>query len=327
MPTLRLMGFLLLGFVRTALRRLRHGPLRPSWSFAFEAFTRGLKAQAAFLAPRPYPEQRRYYEALARPHPLYKTFDFSPTTLGGVRAEWMAPKDLPADAPVLLYFHGGSYLYGSLDSHRELMVRLSRAARVRLVAVDYRLAPEHPFPAALDDALAVYRALVASGVSVSRLFVAGESAGGGLTLALLCALRDAGEALPVGALPLCPWVDLSAQGGSLESHAAFDWGEPRDFAQWSRDVLAGASATDPRASPTFARLEGLPPLFITVGGAEMLRDQVVAFVEKARAANVDVTFVEAPDMVHAWFLYASMFETCAEPYRVWGEWIAAKASA
>jgi acetyl esterase/lipase len=202
--------------------------------------------------------------------------------------------------------HGGAYLFGSIEDYRDFLARVTRAADARAVAIDYRLAPEHPFPAALEDALAAYVALLDSGVSPTRLVVAGDSAGGGLTLSLLVALRDRGLPLPAGALLVCPWVDLAARGGTLVSNGPYDVFGETLVERWALTVLAGADASDPRASPARADLRGLPPMLVQVGEVEVVLDQVKAFAERARSAGVDARLRVWRDCFHDWPLYAAI---------------------
>lgn len=198
-------------------------------------------------------------------------------------------------------------MYGSEPSYRELCASLALTCEASVLFVDYRLAPEHPFPAAYDDAVAVYRTLVASGVPVERIVLMGDSAGGNLVLAVLAHLRSEQLPKPAVAVALCPWVDLAASGGSLDRHAAFDWAEPWMFERWRDHYLGGAAATDPRASPAHAGLVGLPPLFIAVGSAEMLYDQVVGFATRARQAGVELTLEVGEDRAHVWHTLTTFF--------------------
>jgi len=231
---------------------------------------------------------------------------FERTRLAGLDAMWVVPRGVAREVstPTILYLHGGAYLFGSVDEYRDFLVRVAGACRANAIAVEYRLAPEHPFPAALEDALAAYRALLDSGVDPARLVVAGDSAGGGLTTSLLVALRDRGLLLPAGAVLVCPWVDLAARGGTLVSNSAYDVFTPDLVERWARTVLAGADATDARASPARADLHGLPPMLVQVGGAEMILDQVVGFAERARAAGVDARLRVWEDCFHDWPVYA-----------------------
>lgn len=217
------------------------------------------------------------------------------------------PCDGASSEAVIVYLHGGGFLYGSEKSHGELCARIVLAAGARLVFPLYRLAPEHPFPAALEDALSVYRALLAAGVLPSDIVAAGDSAGGNLALALLVKLRDQGEPLPAAAVLLSPWVDVTDRGGSMQQNERFDWASPWMFDRWQREYLAGKEPTDPLTSPGHADLRGLPPLLIQVGTAEMLFDQVSALARRAQEAGVDVTLAEYPDRVHLWHTLAPMF--------------------
>jgi acetyl esterase/lipase len=304
---------------RVAISRLRRGPVRPSWSFAFELFTTALRHTSLEISKRDWALQRVAFDALATPPFLADVFHRvvrEPVKLGGVPAEWFVPKTLgiagsPSGDVTLLYFHGGAYIFGSLKSHGELIARLALASPARTIAPEYRLAPEHPFPAAIDDAVAVYRALLASGTDPKRLVVAGDSAGGGLTMSLLLRLRDAGEPLPAGAALICPWVDLTAKGGSLTENAPFDWADEETAHRWIATYLNGHDRRDPLVSPVFADLTGLPPLLVQVGGAELLHDQARMLAERAKEANVDARFVVEPDMVHDWHSFAGVFAHCA----------------
>jgi acetyl esterase/lipase len=293
--------------IAVTLSRARRGPLRPRWTWLEELLATGMKRHFAYIEGRPWPEQRRTFAAMAVPAFAVPGVRVERATLGGSPAVWITPRDLAAgDDTTLLYLHGGAYLFGSVDEYLDLVARVARAARVRAVALEYRLAPEHPFPAALEDAVAAYRALLASGVAPEKLVVAGDSAGGGLTASLLVALRDAGAALPARAVLIGPWVDMAARGGSLASNEPYDVFAPEMIVRWSREVLAGADPTDPRASPARADLRGLPPMLVQVGGVEMLHDQVVAFAAEARAAGVEVTLRVWDECIHDWPVYAAL---------------------
>ena len=190
----------------------------------------------------------------------------------------------------VLYFHGGGYVLGSLDTHAELMARIAASCRAPVLGVDYRLAPEAPFPAAVDDAVASYERLIEQGISPDAIVVAGDSAGGGLAMALLLALKNAGKPLPAGAMLLSPWTDLTATGDSLKTRAELDPMISPDLLQPMADTyVADGDAADPLASPLFGDLSGLPPLLIQVGDHEVLLDDSTRLAERARAANVDVS--------------------------------------
>jgi monoterpene epsilon-lactone hydrolase len=232
---------------------------------------------------------RDAYSPSGRKHPVPDDVSVTEVRAGGVPAHWLTP---PGSDParVLLYLHGGGYRLGSIRSHGELAARLGRASRSRVLLPEYRLAPEHPFPAAVQDVVAAWRWLVQQPIDLSWLAVAGDSAGGGLVLALLTILRDAGEVLPRAAVLLSPWTDLSRSGASMVLRAPDDPiltpGLVTDLAQ---DYLAGSDPRAPLASPLFASLKGLPPLLIQTGGAEVLRSDSTRLAEAATAVGVEVS--------------------------------------
>ena len=221
---------------------------------------------------------------------------------GGVPAEWIGT----GDGPVVVYVHGGGYCIGSLGSHRSMLTHLASAVAGRVLAVDYRLAPEHPFPAALDDACAAYRWVFAGGADPARVVIAGDSAGGGLTLAALVALRDAGDPLPAAGVCLSPWADLTQSGATMSEKADADpMVHAEDLARWAAAYAGSAHETgSPGLSPLFADLAGLPPLLVEVGTAEVLLDDARRLAERARAAGVDVTLFEGEDLIHVWHFFA-----------------------
>jgi monoterpene epsilon-lactone hydrolase len=226
--------------------------------------------------------------------------------VGGIAAAWVEAPDAAADR-VVLYLHGGGYVIGSIATHRGLAGRLSRAAAARVLLIDYRLAPEHPFPAAVDDATAAYRWLLAQGLKPARLVIAGDSAGGGLTIATLVALREAGVPLPAAAVCQSPWVDLEGLGDSVTTKAVADPLVQKDMLlQLAAWYLAGANPRTPLAAPLYADLHNLPPLLIQVGTAEILLDDATRLANKATAAGVNVTLEPWEDMIHVWQLFAPM---------------------
>jgi monoterpene epsilon-lactone hydrolase len=198
---------------------------------------------------------------------------------------------------VLLYLHGGGYVVGSPRTHLALTSNLARAAATRLVSLDYRLAPEHPFPAAVDDARSAYDAIVAGGVPPEHVVIAGDSAGGGLALALLVSLRDAGGPIPAGAVLLSPWTDLTGTAGSLVSKADADPMLSRDMLRLLADAYT-ADDTALLASPGRADLHGLPPLLVQVGSAEVLLDDSLELAARAAHADVDVTLEVVSGVPH-----------------------------
>jgi len=217
-----------------------------------------------------------------------------------VAAEWVLPAGT-APRRTLLYLHGGAYLFCSPRTHRGITAFLARAIPARVLVPDYRLAPEHPFPAALDDALACVRWLAGSGMAAGELVVAGDSAGGGLALAAQLALRDAGEALPGRAALLSPWVDLAATGDSIRTNSDSDaWVSGDVVAPGATLYLGQTAANHPLASPLYADLKGLPPLLLHVSDSEVLLDDSTRLAERARAAGVSVTLRVWPGLPHVW---------------------------
>lgn len=240
---------------------------------------------------------------------------------GGVRAYWLVPTGCAMDR-VILYVHGGGYVLGSANSHMNMVGHIARAAGCRALNVDYRLAPEHPFPAAVEDAVAAYRWLLAQGIAPEHIAVSGDSAGGGLTLATLLALKRQGLPLPAAAVPLSPWTDLTMSGDSIESRAAVDLIVGNDaLGTLSAFYLGEASPKDPLASPLFGDLAGLPPLYIQVGDEEVLLDDARRFAEKARAAGVEVRLDVFPEMQHVFQMSVGVVPEATEAVQRIGEWL------
>jgi len=227
-----------------------------------------------------------------------------PVSAGGVKAEWIsAPGAIPGR--VVLYLHGGGYVVGSIKTHRDLMGRVARAAKARVLGLDYRLAPEHPFPAAVDDSVAAYRWMLQQDLSPSRIAVAGDSAGGGLVVATLVAIRDAKLPMPATGVCLSPWVDLEGIGESMKTRAHADPVVQREgLTQMAAAYLGGKDARTPLAAPLYADLKGLPPLLIQVGDAETLLDDSNRLAQRARAAGVEVKLEVWPEMIHVFQLFA-----------------------
>lgn len=287
-------------FARTAAARARRGPLLPTWSFFFEASVAFLRATSAKATGQPPLAQRAVWDGVqAPPSPVLRRVKRALVEGPGFHGEWFTPVE-PAGPVVVVYLHGGAFLYGSMKTHAELVTRLALAVPARVLAVDYTLAPEATFPTAIDEVRAACRWLQAQGVPPSKIVLAGDSAGGNLALTTLLSQRDHGEPLPAGAIGLCPWTDLRWRGGSYESNAPYDWAFVSDLPIWIAAYAGAADPGGPLLSPLHAELEGLPPLCLLWGERELLRDQVAAFAEKARAAGVSVTAREFPAMVHNW---------------------------
>ena len=247
-----------------------------------------------------------------------KTDHGAPADAGGVPAEWLPGVAVPGDR-IVLYLHGGGYVGASIDSHRHLIQRIALVAEGSALALDYRLAPEHPHPAAVEDAVAAYRWLLAEGHEPSRLIIAGDSAGGGLTVATLVALRDAGTPLPAAGICVSPWVDLECVGESMTARAADDWNTRELSLALAQLYLGGLDPRTPLAAPLHANLSDLPPLFIQVGTAEVLYDDATRLAARARAAGVVVTLDPWADMIHDWQLFPDVLPEAQEAIARLGE--------
>jgi monoterpene epsilon-lactone hydrolase len=262
----------------------------------------------ALLTSRPRPvgwdERRQRLDDVGAIWPVAADVELSAADVGGVPAEWSS---VPGSDPsrVILFFHGGGYCSGSIRSHRRMVSEAGRAAAARTLAIGYRLAPEHPFPAALDDVVSAWRYLRAQGIAAPHIAVGGDSAGGGLTAALINRLREDGEAQPGCAWLVSPWIDLTMSGATLASKDTVDPLIHRSYLEElaSAYVPGGMDRKDPRISPLYARLEGFPPTLIQVGSAESLLSDATRFAEALGAANVAVALEIWPHMIHAWHLW------------------------
>jgi epsilon-lactone hydrolase len=240
----------------------------------------------------------------------------------GPKAQWITAPDAATDR-VILYLHGGGYVMGSIETHRELMARLSKAAAARCLGLDYSLAPESPFPAAVNDTTGAYRWLLKQGIKPERIIIAGDSAGGGLTLATLIALRDLGLPSPAAGVCMSPWVDLEGTGDSMRTKAAEDPVVSREMIVGLAKLYVGDDGNfhDPLAAPLYADFTGLPPLFIQVGNAETLLDDATRATERAEAAGVEVTLQIWDEMPHVWQWFAPILPEGQEAIEQIGEFV------
>ena len=223
---------------------------------------------------------------------------------GGVPSEWITAPGAD-QGRVVLYFHGGGFVFGSMRTHRVMLAHLSRAAKARVLGLDYRLAPENPFPAPIEDALTAYRWLLDQGIDPRKITLAGDSAGGGLVLSSLVALRYAGEPMPAAGIPISAWTDMEATGKSMITNAEADtWVDRESLLKIAKVYLNGKDPRAPLASPLHADLRGLPPLLMQVGGVEVLLDDTNALAERAREAGVAVEVEVWDDMPHVWHTFA-----------------------
>jgi acetyl esterase/lipase len=279
-----------------SVRRLFRGPRLPNWSWALETSTYFIKKQTTTSFDMPnIADGREYENALAFASPASAKVRIQPVRLP-IRGHWVEPKS-EARQITVLYLHGGGYAYYS-KSHQNLIALVTLAAESQTFALDYRLIPEHPFPAQLEDALAAYHWLLETGVAPERLVVMGDSAGGNLALALLLSLRDGGLPLPALAICLAPWTDVSNPGASMTNNEAYDWVEKRMPNQWAEWFCKGTNADNPLVSPIHADLRGLPPIYIQAGSAEILHDMICSFANYAENQGARVTLEVWPNMTH-----------------------------
>lgn len=296
--------------LRAALRHAMRGPLRSGWPLGASVAQAVMRHTLMASKKRGIPWLRQAQASVPLPSPALRRVRFEPTLAGGVPAQWCVPRD-GEPRRVVLYLHGGGYAIGSVASHRDLLARVALAADARVLGLDYRLAPEHRFPAAHDDCLAAYRWLLDGRAQPERLAVAGDSAGGALAVATLLAARDASGPLASAGVLLCPWVDPLASGGSMEANEAYDFGDRELLVGWI-DAYAGEDAADPRVSLLRADLRGLPPLLVQAGGGEILLDQIRAFDERARAAGVDVELRVHGELFHVFQAVAGVLPQARE---------------
>lgn len=273
-------------------------------------------------------DRRKIMDGNAEQFPVPAGVAIRRADLGGLGAEWAIPDGLTDEAGAgntLLYFHGGGYVVGSTVSHRHIVSRIALAAKARVLSVDYALAPENPFPAAVKDAVKAYRWLLDQGQKPEQIALAGDSAGGGLAAATLLAAREEGLPLPAGAALISPWSDLTCATGSYETRAQADpMITPEGIRELANIYLTGADPRDPLASPNFGNLAGLPPLLIQVGDDEVLLDDSRNLAARAREAGVDVELEVAPDMFHVWHAFYQMFTPGEEAIERMGSWLAAR---
>lgn len=240
-------------------------------------------------------------KAFGAPLPPPRGAKYSPDNIGGIAGEWTQAGGVASGT--ILYLHGGGYMACSPKTHRPITAAYALRG-IKIFTPDYRLAPEHPFPAALEDALATYKGLLATGIAPAKLAISGDSAGGGLTLALLLAIKAEGLPMPSSALVFSPWTDLAITGATIQTNLTRDCllhgNTMKDGASF---YLGNADPQNPLASPLYGDLAGLPPLFITVGEAEVLRDDSTRFAAKARQAGVEVDIKIWDGMPHVWQLF------------------------
>jgi monoterpene epsilon-lactone hydrolase len=254
-------------------------------------------------------EQRQIFEQMIAATPVSDDVVTSSGMLGDIAVVTIDVEGIEENGTVILYFHGGAYTIGSAASSVGLASNLGRHAHARVISVDYRLAPEDPYPAALEDAVAAYRALVDGEYAPSQVAIAGESAGAGLVAATLVALKTAGLPQPAAAVLMSPWADLTLSGDSIAGKAAVDPAlTPKGLRRRAEDYAGGADVTDVLISPVFADLADLPPLLIQAGSHEILLDDAIRLAAQAAAADVEVTLDVTPGVPHVFQAFAGMLD-------------------
>jgi phosphinothricin tripeptide acetyl hydrolase len=292
---------------------------------------RGIDAVRAHLAKLPpsdsltTAERRAQYERAEKVFPTPPDVKVERVNAPAAPAEWLRP---PSAEPgrVVLYLHGGGYVIGSPRSHRHLAAAIATAAGASALLLDYRLAPEHPYPAAVEDATAAYRWLLDQAIAPERIVIAGDSAGGGLTVATLLALREARVPLPAGGVCISPWADLTCGGASYATKADADPIVRRaGVEQMAQAYLGATPPRTPLASPLFADLRGLPPLLIHVGSDEVLLDDAVQLAERARIAGVDASIEVYERMIHVWHWFLPMLDEAQTAVDAIGRFVRSRA--
>jgi monoterpene epsilon-lactone hydrolase len=282
----------------------------PNWQDAIKARLSRVLGPSRIGPATPLPELRKIYDALSAGFgPLPHDTKFEKAQLGQIKGEWVR---VPETRPhrLVLYLHGGGFIAGSPESHRSLIANLCKTAGAAALAVDYRLAPEFPFPAGLRDAVDAYRLLIAKGMSPDSIVIAGDGAGGGLAFATVMAIRNASMPMPAGCVALSPWADMTLSGWSImqnaESDAVLSW---ELLFLSARHYLKGSNPADPYASPVFGNLRDFPPIMVHTGSLEILRDDASRLGELAASANVPVSVEVYDGMPHGFQAYPAIAES------------------
>ena len=290
----------------------------PELDRAIAMFRAGKAETQAFTTVE---EFRVWYEQFTAQFELPEDAVFEQVGAGGVSAEWISTPGVAEDR-VVMYLHGGGYMIGSMRTHRSPLSYLSRVSDARVLGLNYRLAPEHPFPAAVEDSVAAYRWLLAEGVSPRRIAIGGDSCGGGLTIATLVALKYFGDPLPAAGISHSGWTDLAHTGDTFETKAEEDPLIDKEMLEgMAAAYLGDRSRTTPLASPYYADLQGLPPLLVQVGTAEVLLDDSLRLADRAKEAGVDVTLEVWDDMPHVWQAFASFLSEAREALDHCGQFV------
>ena len=301
--------------VAVPLARLRRGPAHPTWNLGTELLAATLRSFLSVERERLVP---RFRQLPVTPFRADSTrLAHTHTTIGGRPAEVFTPTAWTSAQPTGVFFHGGGYMSGKPATMRPFFAAVATVTGHRVIAPTYRLAPEHPHPAGLDDAVAPMRAVIADGASPRRLWIGGDSAGGGLTLATLLSLHRAGDQLPAAAVLVSPWVDLTASEASMAPFARWDFLQPYMMAPTIAAYASGQDLRDPLISPIFGALSALgalPPMLVFTGGVELFTDQNARFVERVREAGCDVEHIVVEGGVHDYPLFADFFPPGRKAY-------------
>lgn len=303
---------------RVASRRAVAGPKHPAWSLKYEAAVELLRQGGARLDGRPVSVVRKSLPVSGVPRTMRKDVTLVRDALGGRPVERVTPVGWREARGTVLYLHGGGYAIGSPGTHRGMGCALAKFSGAEVHMLDYRLAPEHPFPAALEDAYAAYVEL--GGLDGRRIVLGGDSAGGGLSMALVQRLREQGAA-PVGQVLFSPWMDLTRSTASIEENAEFDYLQPAQLERYASWYLQGHDPRDPRVSPRFVNPGGLPPTWVAWGELELMRDEISMFAESASAAGVEVETWVGAGMVHMWQAFATVSPDARRSVRRAAAWI------
>lgn len=326
---IRLWFLVSIAVARRIFRRLLLGPTMPSWTWRTDIVVAVARAAIDFAASAPDDRLiNQFGLRVSTPVPpeLHAKIRVSRTTLDGHDADRYLRIGATADAATILYFHGGGYVFGNPGTYRQHLARLVQATGTTAYAPRYRLAPEHKFPAALDDAMSEYRALVASGTHPSDIIVSGDSAGGGLALALLLALRDSGEPLPAGAILFSPYTDLNHTSYTIVTNADTDYLPVQELGTPNTYYADITQLDNPLVSPVNGDLTGLPPMLFFAGGAEMILDDSVRLKANADRDGVDMTLIIEPEMMHAWPAIAPWEPASKRALDIAANWIKALTS-
>ncbi len=314
-------------FCQVVVRRLLKGPRHPGWGFRYEMIATLMRVLQGRVLRMPISKLRKHMLPTRVHVSLQGLVQHERASFAGLYAEIFTPRDYGAEDPTILYFHGGGYVACSPATHRDLVSRMAVESGARCIVIDYRKAPEHPFPAPVDDCEAAYRALLDQAVDPSRILLAGDSAGGGLVLAVLLRARAAALPMPAAAVLLSPWVDLSCRGASVEANAVYDYLTLEALELGVSHYLQGQDPLHPHASPVHAELAGLPPLLLLTGSAELFLSENLALAERALSQGVDLTHHIEQGMVHVSSLFATVAPASGSALLLIGRFVRERVSA